>query len=170
MRFGTLNMPSLIVAGIGALLAAGVLAAGAGATSGDKFVAAGKLKLAGRYIACGRTPTQLSSTFWDYGGATRGRIILNPVKLAKLPESVRLWVYAHECGHQVYGTRETRADCYAVQRGRREGWLEQAGLNQICAFLRNHPGDWVHPAGPKRCAAMVQCFRKARPPRASRQR
>ncbi len=168
MRLGAANILTLITASAAAALVAGLLAAGATAASEDRLVAAGKLKLAGRYIACGRTPTQLSSTFWDYGGATKGRIILNPVKLAELPEAVRLWVYAHECGHQIYGARETRADCYAVQRGRREGWFNLAGMNQVCAFLKDRKGDWVHPPGPKRCTAMVQCFGKSKPPRASR--
>lgn len=168
MRFGAAKFLSVLCGSTGVVLATALLSASVEAAPEHKMVAAGKLKLAGRYIACGVTPTQLSSTFWDYGGAARGRIILNPVKLAKLPEAVRLWVYAHECGHQIYGARETRADCYAVQRGRREGWLEQAGLNQICAFLSDNPGDHVHPAGPKRCAGMAQCFRKVKPPRASR--
>ena len=168
MRFAAPNLLAAM-AGVAAMFAAaGLLGASVAAAPGDKMVGPGKLKLGGRFIACGLMPTQLSSTFWDYGGSTKGRIILNPVKLATLPKQVRLWVYAHECGHQIYGARETRADCYAVQRGRREGWLEQSGLNQICAFLRDHPGDWVHPPGPKRCAAMAQCFRKVRPPRASR--
>jgi hypothetical protein len=168
MRLGAIIGGGAIIAGILAAFAAGPFMANASAASGKKMIAAGKLKLGGRTIACGRTPTQLSPTFWDYGGATKGRIILNPVKLAELPESVRLWVYAHECGHQIYGARETRADCYAVQRGRREGWLDQTGMDDICAFLKDRPGDWVHPPGWKRCKAMVQCFGKVKSPRASR--
>lgn len=134
----------------------------------DKVVAAGKLRLAGRSMSCGRTPTLMSPTFWDYGGARKGQIILNPIKLAELPDAVRLWVYAHECGHQIYGAGEIRADCYAVRRGRREGWLDAGGMTRICHFLKDHPGDWVHPPGPKRCREMTQCFRDADPHRASR--
>lgn len=156
-----------------------LLAAGAGvavspaadrlhAASQDKLVAAGKLKLAGRSMRCGRTPTQISPTFWDYGGATKGKIILNPVKLAGLPEPVRWWIYAHECGHQLYGAREIRADCYAVERGRREKWLDSNGMDSICEFLKDRRGDYVHPPGPKRCKLMRQCFDKAKPQRASR--
>jgi hypothetical protein len=134
----------------------------------DRLVAAGKLRLAGRAMSCGRTPTLVSHTFWDYGGATRGRIILNPRKLATLPPAVRLYVYAHECGHQIYGASEPRADCYAVERGRREGWLTLKGVGQICEFLKGFPGDYVHPPGPERCAAMITCFGKTKPRRAGR--
>lgn len=138
------------------------------ATQEDKVVAAGKLKLAGRWMSCGSTPTLMSPTFWDYGGATKGRIILNPRKLEALPKAVRWWIYAHECGHQIYGARETKADCYAVERGRRKGWLDTSGMEAICAFITPHPGDWVHPPGDKRCAQMRACFDNAKPPRARR--
>ena len=134
----------------------------------DKVLAPGMLRIDGRTMSCGRTPTLISHSFWDYGGAKKGMIILNPSKLEGLSEAVRLYVYAHECGHQNYGTRETRADCYAVERGKREGWLNSAGLNDICTFLEDHPGDWVHPPGPRRCQVMTKCFGNAKPRRASR--
>ncbi len=134
----------------------------------EKMLPAGKLKLAGRSMRCGRTPTLISHSFWDYGGAKKGMIILNPSKLDGLSEAVRLYVYAHECGHQVNGANETRADCYAVERGKRDGWLTRSGMTEVCSFLAPHPGDWVHPPGPKRCEIMTRCFDKAKPRRASR--
>jgi len=136
--------------------------------SKEKVVAAGTLKLAGRRMSCGRTPTLLSHTFWDYGGAKKGMIILNPTRMEGLSDAVRLYVYAHECGHQIYGPREIRADCYAVERGKREGWLDSDGMGEICAFLAPKPGDWVHPPGPKRCEIMRACFDKAKPASARR--
>ena len=132
----------------------------------EKMVAAGKLRVAGRAMRCGRTPTLISRKFWDYGGATKGLIILNPRKLATIPKAVRLYVYAHECGHQVYGASEIKADCYAVRRGRRAGWLTRKGLAQICHFFKDQPGDYVHPPGPQRCKMMTQCFNDVRPRRA----
>ena len=138
------------------------------AAPNERIVAPGTLKLAGRRMSCGRTPTLISHTFWDYGGAKKGMIILNPTKLDGLSDAVRLYVYAHECGHQVYGPRELRADCYAVERGKREGWLDAAGMNDVCAFIEPHPGDWVHPPGPKRCEIMRACFEKAKPRSARR--
>lgn len=166
MWFGVVRYVAVLLLGLGF----GVGLAGDRLTAApeDKLVAPGKLKVAGRSMRCGSTPTLISSTFWDYGGATKGKIILNPVKLADLPEAVRLYVYAHECGHQIYGPRETKADCYAVRRGVRQGWLKKSGMDEICHFLKDLPGDYVHPPGPKRCKAMTQCFRDAQPQRASR--
>lgn len=171
MRYGiaaTLSVPIAIAA---ALLALSLLATQAPAQSEREIVAAGKLKVAGRTMTCGRTPTLISRGFWDYGGAGgagRKVIILNPDKLATLPEAVRLYVYAHECGHQIYGASEPRADCYAVRRGKREGWLTGEGMKQICNFLEDHPGDYVHPPGPERCEKMIKCFDQNKPKRAGR--
>jgi hypothetical protein len=134
----------------------------------EKVLAPGTLKLAGRMMSCGRTPTLISHTFWDYGGAKQGIIILNPTKLQGLTEATRLYIYAHECGHQLYGPKETKADCYAVKRGKRKGWLTRSGMTEVCAFLRPHPGDWVHPPGPKRCEIMTKCFDNAKPRRAQK--
>lgn len=142
--------------------------AGLDAAPKEKVLAPGTLKLAGRTMSCGRTPTLISHTFWDYGGAKKGIIILNPTKLEGLSEAARLYVYAHECGHQLYGPKETKADCYAVKRGKRDGWLNRSGMNDICTFLAPHPGDWVHPPGIKRCEIMTKCFDKAKPRRAQR--
>ena len=166
MRFWRLNKVATVCA---LLVGVGLLASTSHrpeASPKDKLLAPGKLKIAGRYVRCGRTPTLISHSFWDYGGAKKGMIILNPQKLEGLTDAVRLYVYAHECGHQIFGPRETRADCYAVERGKREGWLTETGMNEICTFLEPHPGDWVHPPGPKRCEIMRKCFAKAKPRRA----
>ena len=142
--------------------------AGLDAAPKEKVLAPGTLKLGGRTMSCGRTPTLISHTFWDYGGARKGIIILNPTKLEGLSEAARLYVYAHECGHQLFGPKETRADCYAVERGKRDGWLNRTGMMEVCAFLAPHPGDWVHPPGIKRCEIMTKCYDKAKPRRAQR--
>jgi hypothetical protein len=169
MRYGVAALSSAVFAG--ALLAGALLPGEAPAQSDREIIAAGKLKVAGRTMSCGRTPTLISRGFWDYGGAGgagRKLIILNPDKLATLPEAVRLYVYAHECGHQIYGPNEPRADCYAVRRGKREGWLTGEGMKQICSFLKDHPGDYVHPPGPVRCEKMMKCFDPKTPQRARR--
>lgn len=163
------------IAIFGLTFAVATLAAGSGpdrsaAAAEQKLVAAGKLKVAGRRMRCGRTPTLMSRKFWDYGGATRGLIILNPQKMATIPKAVQLYVYAHECGHQVHGANEIKADCYAVQRGRRAGWLTRRGLAEICEFYKGRPGDYVHPPGPERCKMMIQCYNNTKPRRARRGR
>jgi len=170
IQLRTKRVHTALLAGLGVAAALAVMLASQApvAAPEGKVLAPGKLTLAGRDMRCGRTPTLISHSFWDYGGAKKGMIILNPTKLEGLSGAVRLYVYAHECGHQKYGARETRADCYAVERGRRDGWLNSAGMNEICAFLEGYPGDWVHPPGPKRCQIMTKCYGKAKPRRASR--
>ncbi len=161
MRLGALGVVLLALAG-------GAQSAPADDAPQQKVIRPGKLQLDGRSMRCGGVPTIMSHTFWDYGGSSRGTIILNPTKLETLPPIVRLYVYEHECGHQVRGPDELKADCYAVQRGRRSGWLTAEGVQEICDFFGAHPSDSVHPPGPDRCRVMMQCFERAKPPRASR--
>lgn len=166
LRIQTVALVCLLTA---VALAWSMAPTGLDAAPKEKTLAPGTLKLAGRTMSCGGTPTLISHTFWDYGGAKKGMIILNPTKLEELTDAARLYVYAHECGHQKFGPKEIKADCYAVERGKREGWLTRSGMTEICSFLEPHRGDWVHPPGPKRCEIMSKCYDEAKPRRASRQ-
>ncbi len=123
-----------------------------------KLVPAGKLRIRGKRMICGRRPTILDSSFGDYGGAYPGFLILNMKRMDKLPVAVQWWIYAHECAHQFRGPSEQTADCFAVQRGRRQGWLSEKGLKQICDFIRPARGDGVHASGAQRCKSMRLCF------------
>ena len=137
------------------------------AGEGAKVVPAGKLKLDGRRAICGRRPTALNPHFDDYGGAfpnaEPGYIILNPKKLKGLLTTVKFYIYSHECGHQMRGASEEGADCFAIKRGRRYGWLDRDGLDEICKFMWDHKADFTHAAGPERCEAMKICFEAATP-------
>jgi len=124
-----------------------------------RIVAPGRLSISGRIVRCGRRPTVINTNLDDYGAAYPGFLILNPNKLAHLPVAVQLWIYAHECAHQFRGPDEQRADCFAVQRGRRQGWLSPAGIKQICEFIRPAIGDSMHFSGPHRCQAMKRCYK-----------
>lgn len=119
----------------------------------------GELIVAGRRLRCGSRPTVLDPELDDYGAAYPGFIILNPDRMSRLPTAVQLWIHGHECAHQFRGPDEVTADCFAVQRGRRRGWLSPAGIEEICAFISSAKGDTTHYAGPKRCELMRQCFR-----------
>ena len=55
------------------------------------------------------------------------------------PPTVRLFVFNHECGHLSVGDSELDADCYAVNRGVREHWLDRKGLNQVCDSFEGVP-------------------------------
>lgn len=125
---------------------------------GGRIVPAGQLVIDGSRLICGRRPTVLDSTLDDYGAAYPGFLILNPRLIARVPKAVKLWIYSHECGHQFRGPDEEVADCFAVQRGRRQRWLTVDGLNQICSFISPAKGSSMHYSGPQRCQIMRQCY------------
>ena len=118
----------------------------------------GKLRIDGRRATCGKRSTIIDPTLDDYGAAYPRFLILNPKKLEGLATPVKLWIFSHECAHQFRGPDEKTADCFAVQRGRRQGWLDNAGLEEICNFIRPARGDVMHFSGPERCAVMKQCY------------
>jgi hypothetical protein len=123
-----------------------------------KIVAAGQLKLDGRNMTCGQRPTVLDGQLDDYGAAYPGFLILNPKLIAKVSTTVKLWIFAHECGHQFRGPDEETADCFAVQRGRRQGWLTADGVEEVCKFISPAKGDSMHFSGSHRCESMRKCF------------
>lgn len=129
---------------------------------GGRIVPAGQLVIDGTLLICGQRPTVLDSNLDDYGAAYPGFLILNPKLIARVPKAVKLWIYSHECGHQFRGPDEETADCFAVQRGRRQRWLTTDGLDQICSFIRPAKGSSMHYSGPHRCKIMQQCYAEQR--------
>ena len=123
-----------------------------------EIIPAGQLKLDNRRMICGQRPTVLDSQLDDYGAAYPGFLILNPRLLARVSTPVKLWIHAHECGHQFRGPDEETADCFAVQRGRREGWLSTDGLEEVCRFIAPAKGDSMHFSGSFRCDYMRKCY------------
>lgn len=130
-----------------------------GHVGGDaKIVEPGTLRLDGQRMTCGKRPTVMDGQLDDYGAAYPGFLILNPRLIAKVPTVVKMWIFAHECGHQFRGPDEETADCFAVQRGRRQGWLDEKGLDSICSFISPAKGDNMHFSGSYRCEVMRKCF------------
>jgi hypothetical protein len=130
-----------------------------GKVGGDaRIVPPGQLKIDDNNMICGKRPTVLDSQLDDYGAAYPGFLILNPKLLAKISTPVKLWIYSHECGHQFCGPDEETADCFAVQRGRRQKWLTPEGLEEICRFISPAKGDSMHFKGAERCEAMRRCY------------
>lgn len=123
-----------------------------------RIIPAGQLRLDGNTMTCGRRPTVLDPNLDDYGAAYPGFIILNPRLISRVPTAVKMWIYSHECGHQFRGPSEEIADCFAVQRGRRQKWLTTDGLDQICKFIQPAKGSSMHYSGPKRCTFMRKCY------------
>ena len=124
----------------------------------SKIVQSGQLTLDRHRVTCGHRPTVLDNQLDDYGAAYPGFLILNPKLLSKLSTPVKMWIFAHECGHQFRGPDEETADCFAVQRGRREGWLTPEGLDEVCRFISPAKGDSMHFAGSNRCEYMRSCY------------
>ena len=125
---------------------------------GAQIVQSGDLRLDGNKVQCGQRPTVLDNQLDDYGAAYPGFLILNPKLMNKVSTPVKMWIFAHECGHQFRGPDEETADCFAVQRGRRQGWLNTDGLEEVCNFIAPAKGDSMHFAGSHRCELMRKCF------------
>jgi hypothetical protein len=123
-----------------------------------ELVRPGEFKLDGRKQLCGQRPTIIDGQLDDYGAAYPGFLIMNPKLLDKVSTPVKMWIYAHECGHQFRGVSEEAADCFAVQRGRRQGWLTEEGLDEVCNFISAAKGDFMHFSGPHRCEYMRRCY------------
>lgn len=122
----------------------------------------GGVSIAGRSLKCGRIPTRFDNNLPIEGAAVMGQsVILNPRLLNRHPGAVRLFVFAHECGHHIVGGSELSADCYAVGRGVKEGWLTADGLKAVCRSFNDAPETPTHPSGQRRCTNLDRCFATA---------
>jgi len=123
-----------------------------------RLVAPGRLVIAGRRLSCGATATLVR----DFEGfaVSSTVIMLNMQAMKDLPRPVQWLIYYHECGHILYGPSETAADCYAVRRARREGWLNQKALDDVCAVFNIAGHGPLHPDPEARCNQLRQCFAK----------
>lgn len=122
------------------------------------IIGPGEMKLDRYRVYCGQRPTVIDDKLDDYGAAYPGFLIMNRRLLAKVSTTVKMWIYAHECGHQFRGPDEETADCFAVQRGRREKWLTPEGLEEVCNFIAPAKGDSMHLSGSHRCTYMRKCY------------
>ncbi len=125
-----------------------------------KYVAPGRLSLAGRRVGCGKRPSILDPEFDTWAGAytNPGFIIVNMRYMRKENKTVQLYIYSHECGYQFRGFDEDTADAFAIRRGVRQGWLRQSGMKEVCRFISRVPGDSEHPAGTVRCRRMIVVY------------
>jgi hypothetical protein len=121
----------------------------------------GTLLIAGRSLRCGGNRHVLDRGLPNLGLAAPGVLVLNPRELSRLSDTVRLFVYHHECGHHKVGGSELGADCWAVKQGVRDGWLSRDSLGQICRSFGNGPATSTHPSGASRCASLNRCFTTA---------
>ena len=118
----------------------------------------GAVAVAGRSLRCPNTRAVFDPRLPNLGLAARGVVVLNPRLLNRQSDTVRLFVFHHECGHHHVGGSETGADCWAVKQGVRQGWLDRQRLAQVCRSFGNAPETSTHPSGASRCASLDQCF------------
>ncbi len=121
----------------------------------------GAVTIAGRVLRCGSVRNVLDPRLPNLGVAAPGLLVLNPGLLSRHSESVRLFVFHHECGHHHVGASELKADCWAVSEGVKQGWLDRGGLAEACRSFGNAPATPTHPSGARRCANLDRCFAAA---------
>ncbi len=119
------------------------------------------IELSGRKVRCDNVEIVMDRRLPSEGAAAPGVLILNPRMLNEQPATVRLFVFHHECGHHHVGESELKADCWAVERGVRDGWLDQRGLKEVCNSFEDAPETSSHPSGRRRCRNIDQCFATA---------
>lgn len=121
----------------------------------------GALAIAGRSLRCGSVRNILDARLPNLGVAARGVVVFNPRLLGRQTETVRLFVFHHECGHHHVGGSETGADCWAVKQGVQAGWLDRKGISEVCRSFGNAPQTPTHPSGASRCASLRTCYANA---------
>jgi hypothetical protein len=145
------------------LLYFAVVGMGAHAAPAVRLQADGSIQIAGRLLKCANVRTALDARLPNLGisvPATR-LLVINPMLLARQSKTVRLFVFHHECGHHHVGASELKADCWAVHRGVQEGWLNKAGLVEVCKSFEGAPATPTHPSGARRCGNLDRCFAMA---------
>jgi hypothetical protein len=121
----------------------------------------GTIEIAGRSLSCSGVRIRLDRSIPSEGAAAPGIVLLNPSMLRSQPDSVRLFVFHHECGHLHVGESEMEADCWAIGRGVRDGWLDEKGLKDVCRSFDGMPETDTHPSAKRRCRNLDRCFAKA---------
>jgi hypothetical protein len=148
---------------VAALIWASVAAAGEARAQESAQRNVSSIQLAGRQVQCDRVRLRLDGRLNNLGAAAVDErlLLLNHRLLRRYSNTVQLFVFHHECGHHRIGASELRADCWAVNRGLRDGWLDRKGLGQVCVSFGNAPETPTHPSGRRRCANLDRCFATA---------
>ena len=138
-----------------------ILGFGISSTSAMVLRRDGTLNVAGHALRCGTMRNVLDPRLPGLGLAAPGVVVFNPRLINRQSNTVRLFVFYHECGHHHVGGSETGADCWAAKQGVRQGWLKREALTDVCRSFGNGPATSTHPAGAVRCSSLQQCFTTA---------
>ncbi len=141
-----------------AILAITVLGISVANSASAQVYPPGRFSIDGIPVVCGNVPTVVTTNIPDAGMFNGQAILLNPAVLGRLPTVLKLYIYAHECGHAVVGSDEVAADCWAIRVGRDQGWFPPQAFGYLVEFFRNNPGSMRHPPGPVRVQNMMQCY------------
>lgn len=151
---------SLVLTGLTVIPAMTPAVTGAEAAERARLLRNGAFAIGSHQARCGAVRTELDRTLPNLGAAAPDErlLILNPRLMGRYSETVQMFVFHHECGHHHVGASETGADCWAVDRGVREGWLKPNDLTDLCHSFGDAPETETHPSGRSRCAKLRQCF------------
>jgi hypothetical protein len=126
--------------------------------SAQQVFAPGRFVIDGIPVSCGPLPTIVTSSLPDVAMNNGQAILVNASAFFALPTFIKLFIYAHECGHYVVGMSEDGADCFATKLGRDQGWFPPNAFRLLIAAFRDNPGDWTHRPGPARLRNMTACY------------
>ncbi|MBQ0960570.1 hypothetical protein KAK06_16570 [Ideonella sp. 4Y11] len=118
----------------------------------------GQFSMDGVPVSCGGMPTVVTAGIPDMAMNDGQAILLNPMSMGGLPTVLKLFVYAHECGHSMVGPNEVAADCWAIRTGRNQGWFPPQAFQLLMTFFQGNPGSFRHPPGPDRVRNMMICY------------
>lgn len=81
-------------------------------------------------------------------------------EIQDLPESVRVFCFAHEAAHIGGAVGELDADCQAARWMRRADYLPDRWLYEVADWLQGQSEDATHPPGSARAAMVMICGRE----------
>lgn len=140
------------------ILAATLITCGASDTLAQ-VVPPGKFSIDNIPVNCGTVVTVLDPRLNDVGmNDMRGHIYINPNVFNSQPTVLKLFWYAHECGHSVVGVSENEADCWAIKTGKQQGWFSPQDFGSLTAVFKHNPDDWIHLPGQARVAHIKLCY------------
>ncbi len=118
----------------------------------------GTFVIDGYPVSCGGAPTVLIPSLPDAAMNNGQAIAINPIVVQQLPTVLKLFTYAHECGHFFSGADELGADCWAIRIGRDQGWFPPEAFQFLIQLFQGNPGNINHPPGPIRIQNMLNCY------------
>ena len=122
---------------------------------------AASIRLAGREMNCAAASRVIEKEIPSVAAAfgESRSIVLHPKRFFKRAPEVQWFMFNHECGHLTLGGgTEKQADLFAIDRGYKQGWVNDHAIQEICDEYLPTEGGPRHPPGHVRCAYMEKRF------------